>query len=168
MASRKNSFWGSVWCADHRGNGACCSESGGIAATGIRFRDEKMPDPSDSEKADLNRPSKQLSINSVPVSYPKYPTAVIKMKPLERQFWRVLNASADTYLELSVLYDGKRQNLGIGALDGVPLHYGEPGAEDYSPERTDVFLPPGSRAEFIITGPPAGVSGVLQTARVFR
>jgi FtsP/CotA-like multicopper oxidase with cupredoxin domain len=132
------------------------------------IRDEKMPDPSDSEKADLNRPTKQLSINSIPIPYPKYPTAVIKMKPLERQFWRVLNASADTYLELSVLYDGKRQNLGMIALDGVPLHYGEPGAKDYAPEHTDVFLPPGSRAEFTITGPPIGVSGVLQTARVFR
>jgi FtsP/CotA-like multicopper oxidase with cupredoxin domain len=132
------------------------------------IRDEKMPDPSDSEKADLNRPTKQLSINSIPVPYPKYPTAVIKMKPLERQFWRVLNASADTYLELSVLYDGKRQNLGMVALDGVPLHYGEAGAKAYAPEHTDVFLPPGSRAEFIINGPPVGVSGVLQTARVFR
>jgi FtsP/CotA-like multicopper oxidase with cupredoxin domain len=132
------------------------------------IRDEKMPDPSDSEKADLNRPTKQLSINSIPIPYPKYSTPLIKMKPLERQFWRLLNASADTYLELSVLYDGKRQNLGMVALDGVPLHYGEPGAKDYAPERSDIFLPPGSRAEFIITGPPVGVSGVLQTARVFR
>jgi FtsP/CotA-like multicopper oxidase with cupredoxin domain len=132
------------------------------------IRDEKMPDPSDAEKADLNRPTKQLSINSVPIPYPKYPTAVIKMRPLERQFWRVLNASADTYLELSLLYDGKRQNVDMVALDGVPLHYGEPGAKDYAPQHSDIFLPPAARAEFIINGPPAGVSGVLQTARVFR
>ena len=132
------------------------------------IRDEKMPDPSDSEKADLNRPTKQLSINYIPVRYPKYAPAVIKMKPLERQFWRVLNASADTYLELSLLYDGQRQNVDMVALDGVPLHYGEPGAKDYAPQRSDIFLPPASRAEFIVTGPPTGVSGVLQTARVFR
>jgi len=127
-----------------------------------------MPDPSDSEKNDLNRPTKQLSINYVPVPYPKYPPAVIKMKPLERQFWRVLNASADTYLDLMLLYDGKRQNLGLVALDGVPLRYGEPGAKDYAPQRSDIFLPPGSRAEFIVTGPPTGVSGLLVTNRVFR
>lgn len=132
------------------------------------IRDEKMPDPSDSDKADPNRPTKNLSINFISVPYPKYPPAVIKMKPLERQFWRVLNASADTYLELSLLYGGKRQNVDVVALDGVPLHYGEPGARDYAPQRSDIFLPPASRAEFIVTGPPIGVSGVLQTAGVFR
>jgi FtsP/CotA-like multicopper oxidase with cupredoxin domain len=132
------------------------------------IRDEKMPDPSDSDKADPNRPTKNLSINFISVPYPKYPPAVIKMKPLERQFWRVLNASADTYLELSLLYDGKRQNLDMVALDDVPLHYGEPSAKDYAPQRSDIFLPPASRAEFIVTGPPIGVSGVLRTAGVFR
>jgi FtsP/CotA-like multicopper oxidase with cupredoxin domain len=132
------------------------------------IRDEKMPPASDSEKADPNRPTKQLSINYVPVPYPKYPTAVIKMKPLERQFWRVLNASADTYLDLSVEFNGKRQSLSMVALDGVPLHYGEPGAKDYAPQRSNVFLPPGARAEFIITGPPLGVTGLLRTGRVYR
>ena len=132
------------------------------------IRDEKMPDPSDSEKNDPNRPTKQLSINYVPVPYPKYPPAVIKMKPLERQLWRVLNASADTYLDLMLQYGGKRQSLGLVALDGVPLHYGEPGAKDYAPQRSDIFLPPGSRAEFIVTGPPTGLSGLLVTNRVFR
>jgi len=132
------------------------------------IRDENMPDPSDSERTDLNRPTKQLSVNYVPVRYPKYLPAVIKMKPLERQFWRLVNASADTYLELSFLYDGKRQNVDMVALDGVPLHYGEPGARDYAPQHSDVFVPPGSRAEFIVTGPPKGVTGVLQTSRVYR
>lgn len=90
------------------------------------------------------------------------------MKPLERQFWRVVNASADTYLDLMLLYEGKPQNVGLVALDGVPLHYGEPGAKGYAPQRSDIFLPPGSRAEFVVTGPPSGVSGLLVTNRVFR
>jgi FtsP/CotA-like multicopper oxidase with cupredoxin domain len=132
------------------------------------FRDEPMPDPSSAEKVDPNRPTKQLSINYVPVPYPKYPTAVIKMKPLEKQFWRVLNASADTYLDLMVLYEEKPQPLGLVALDGVPLHYGEAGAKDYAPQRYDVSLPPGSRAEFVLIGPPNEVSGLLVTNRVFR
>jgi FtsP/CotA-like multicopper oxidase with cupredoxin domain len=132
------------------------------------IRDEKMPDASDAEKTDPNRPTKQVSVNYVSVPYPKYPTALIKMKPSERQFWRVLNASADTYLDLSVEFNGKRQNLDLVALDGVPLHYGEPGAKDYAPQRSDVFLPPAGRAEFIITGPPRGVLGLLRTSRVFR
>jgi FtsP/CotA-like multicopper oxidase with cupredoxin domain len=132
------------------------------------IRDEKMPEPSAGEKADLNRPTKQLSINYVPVPYPKYPPAIIQMKPVERQFWRVLNASADTYLDLAVEFGGQRQALGIVALDGVPLHYGEPGAATYAPQQTHVFLPPASRAEFIINGPPNGVSGHLVTNYVFR
>lgn len=132
------------------------------------IRDEKMPEASSAEKADLNRPTKQISINYVPVPYPKYPPAIIKMKPLQAQFWRVLNASADTYVDLAVEFGGKRQALGIVALDGVPLHYGEPGAATYAPQQTHVFLPPASRAEFIINGPPAGVSGRLVTNYVFR
>ncbi len=132
------------------------------------IRDEKMPEASSAEKADLNRPTKQLSINYVPVPYPQYPPAIIKMKPLEAQFWRVLNASADTYVDLAVEFGGKRQALGIVALDGVPLKYGEPGAATYAPQQTHVFLPPASRAEFIISGPPLGVSGHLVTNYVFR
>jgi hypothetical protein len=132
------------------------------------IRDGKMPDPSESEKNDSNRPTKQLSINYIPVPYPEYSPAVIKMKPSERQLWRVLNASADTYLDLILLYGGQRQSVGLVALDGVPLHYGEPGAKDYAPQSSDIFLPPGSRAEFVVTAPPAGVSGELVTNGVFR
>jgi FtsP/CotA-like multicopper oxidase with cupredoxin domain len=132
------------------------------------IRDERMPEPSESDKNDPNRPTKQLSINYISVPYPKYPPAVIKMKPSERQLWRVLNASADTYLDLMLVYGGKRQSLGLVALDGVPLHYGGPGAKDYAPQRSDIFLAPGSRAEFVVTGPPTGVEGLLVTNGVFR
>jgi FtsP/CotA-like multicopper oxidase with cupredoxin domain len=131
-------------------------------------RDEMMPEPTPAEKQDPQRPTKQISINNVPVPYPKYPAAVIKMKPLERQFWRVLNASADTYVDLGLVYGGKRQSIEIVALDGVPLKYGEPGAATYAPQQTHIFLPPASRAEFIVTGPPPGVSGRLFTNYVFR
>jgi len=132
------------------------------------IRDEKMPEPSPSEKPDPKRPTKQLSINNVPVPYPEYPPAIIKMKPLERQFWRVLNASADTYLDLSVEFGGKRQSLGMVALDGVPIRYGNPGAESYAAEQSHIFLPPAARAEFIVTGPPLGVEGRLMTGYVYR
>ena len=40
------------------------------------------------------KPAKDLSINFVPVPYPDYRAATIEIKPNERQFWRVLNASA--------------------------------------------------------------------------
>jgi FtsP/CotA-like multicopper oxidase with cupredoxin domain len=140
----------------------------GLPEQVLVIRDEKMPALADSATFDPNRPTKQLSVNNIPVPYPNYPAAIINMRPNERQFWRVLNASADTYLSLAVEFDGKRQNLNVVALDGVPLHYGEPGAKDYSPQQTDIFLPPAGRAEFVITGPPFGVSGVLLTRAVYR
>jgi FtsP/CotA-like multicopper oxidase with cupredoxin domain len=140
----------------------------GLPERVLVIRDEKMPEQVDSVNFDPSRPTKQLSINNIPVPYPKYPPAMISMKPNERQFWRVVNASADTYLSLAVEFEGKRQNLNLVGLDGVPLHYGEPGAKDYSPQQTDIFLPPAGRAEFVITGPPLGVSGVLLTRAVYR
>jgi hypothetical protein len=68
----------------------------------------------------FGKPGKDLSINFVPVPYPDYPPAAIKMKPEERQLWRVLNASAITYLNLEVLFTHNPQPLGLVAIDGVP------------------------------------------------
>jgi len=140
----------------------------GLPERVLVIRDEKMPEPSSAEKLDPKRPTKQLTINNVPVPYPNYPTATTRMKPLENQFWRVLNASADTYLNVSVEYGGKRQNLGIVALDGVPIRFGTQGAESYAAQQSRIFVPPGGRAEFIVAGPPPGVSGRLVTGFVYR
>ena len=43
------------------------------------------------------------------------------MHPSQREFWRILNASADTYLDLKVLLDEVRQFMGVVAFDGVPI-----------------------------------------------
>jgi FtsP/CotA-like multicopper oxidase with cupredoxin domain len=113
----------------------------------------------------FGKPAKDLSINFVPVPYPDYPPASIQMKPQERQFWRVLNASAITYLNLAVLYKRVPQQLGIIALDGVPLNAnGTTG--DFISWQTHLGVPPGGRVEFIVTGPPAGVQGLLVTRTV--
>jgi len=111
------------------------------------------------------KPAKDLSINFVPVPYPDYPPAVIKMKPEERQLWRVLNASAITYLNLEVLVNRRPQPLGLVALDGVPLNQnGTLG--DFVDWQTHLGVPPGARVEFIVKGPPAGVPGLLVTRSV--
>jgi FtsP/CotA-like multicopper oxidase with cupredoxin domain len=113
----------------------------------------------------FGKPAKDLSINFVPVPYPDYPPAAIQMKPQERQFWRVLNASAITYLNLAVLYKHVPQPLGIVALDGVPLNAsGTTG--DFISWQNHLGVPPGGRVEFIVTGPPAGVPGLLVTRTV--
>jgi FtsP/CotA-like multicopper oxidase with cupredoxin domain len=113
----------------------------------------------------FGKPAKDLSINFVPVPYPDYPPAAIQMKPQERQFWRVLNASAITYLNLAILYKHAPQQLGVVALDGVPLNAnGTTG--DFVSWQNHIGIPPGGRAEFIVTGPPAGVPGLLVTRTV--
>jgi FtsP/CotA-like multicopper oxidase with cupredoxin domain len=113
----------------------------------------------------FGKPAKDLSINFVPVPYPDYPPAEIKMKPDERQLWRVLNASAITYLNLAVLFKRVPQMLGIVALDGVPLNTdGAPG--DGITWANHIGVPPGGRVEFIVTGPPAGVTGLFVTRTV--
>jgi FtsP/CotA-like multicopper oxidase with cupredoxin domain len=113
----------------------------------------------------FGRPAKDLSINFVPVPYPDYLPASIQMKPEERQFWRVLNASAITYLNLEVLYSHAPQKLGIVALDGVPLN-ANGSSGDFIEWEQHIGVPPGGRVEFIVTGPPAGVPGLLVTRTV--
>ena len=113
----------------------------------------------------FGKPAKDLSINYVPVPYPDYPPATIKMKPGERQLWRVLNASAITYLNLAVLFDRKPQNLGIVALDGVPINT-DGVTKNVLNGQNHIGIPPGGRAEFIVEGPPVGVSGLLVTRTV--
>ncbi|HEY4210957.1 MAG TPA: multicopper oxidase domain-containing protein [Steroidobacteraceae bacterium] len=115
------------------------------------------------------KPAKDLSVNFVPVPYPDYPLATVQMKPGEKQLWRVLNASSLTYLDLTMLFKrGSKYRpewVGLVAIDGVPVDAnGSP-----SPavrRRNSIVLSPGSRVEFILTGPPAGVPAMLITRSV--
>jgi suppressor of ftsI len=81
----------------------------------------------------------------------------IGIAPGERQFWRIVNASADLYADVQI--DGEPWE--IVALDGMPLAYHNPerplNTEDH------VLLPPASRLEAIVTGPPAGSVATLRT-----
>jgi FtsP/CotA-like multicopper oxidase with cupredoxin domain len=113
----------------------------------------------------FGKPAKDLSINFVPVPYPDYPPAVIEMKPEEQQLWRVVNASGITYLNLQVLFGHVPQQLGLVAIDGVPLNTNGL-AGDFVDWQTHLGVPPGARVEFIVKGPPAGVSGLLVTKTV--
>ena len=116
-------------------------------------------------------PSKDLSVNFVPVPYPRYPPAIIRTKPSQRELWRVLNASSDTFLELHLLTNGKWQSMGLVALDGVPLGYGEAGYEKTGYDQNtgknpvqwiqSIPLPPGGRAEFIFDSPNEGQTQLL-------
>ena len=81
----------------------------------------------------------------------------IEIAPKERQFWRIVNASADRYLDLQL----DEQKFEIVALDGMPLAYHEP----EGPTRTanHLLLAPAGRLEAIVTGPPNGTHTALRT-----
>ena len=113
----------------------------------------------------FGKPAKDLSVNFTPVPYPDYPPGKISMRPGERQLWRVLNASAITYLNLAVLFGHAPQKLGIVAIDGVPLNRNGKAANAVL-WNDHIGIPPGARVEFTMTGPPAGVAGLLVTRSV--
>jgi FtsP/CotA-like multicopper oxidase with cupredoxin domain len=114
---------------------------------------------------DGGKPAKDLSINFVPVAFPQYSPAVIPIKPLERQLWRVLNASAITYLNLQILLKGAPQPLGVVSLDGSPIN--ENGiAGNRIIWESHILLPPAGRVEFIMKGPPAGGTSSFVTRNV--
>jgi FtsP/CotA-like multicopper oxidase with cupredoxin domain len=113
----------------------------------------------------FGKPAKDLSINYVPVPYPDYTPAIIAMRPGEKQLWRVLNASAITYLNLEVHIQHKAQPLGLVAMDGVPMTHNDATGEAVS-WQTHLGVPPGARVEFIVTGPEEGEPGLLVTRTV--
>lgn len=112
----------------------------------------------------FGKPAKDLSINFVPVPYPDYPPARLLMRPGQRELWRVVNASAITYLNLALLAGGAPQKFGIVALDGVPFGYGNPAAPVQWVDH--LGIPPGSRVEFLMQGPPLGTPALLVTRSV--
>jgi FtsP/CotA-like multicopper oxidase with cupredoxin domain len=111
------------------------------------------------------KPAKDLSINFVPVAFPKYVPAVIKIRPGEKQHWCVLNASAITYLDLQMLVNGRPQMMGVVSLDGVPIN--EDGASGNRVIwQSHVLLPPAGRVGMIVSGPPAGAPASFVTRTV--
>ncbi len=104
-----------------------------------------------------NIPAWDLSLNYIPVAYPNFTPVVVPMKPLEKQFWRVVNASADTILDIQLQYDGTPQPLQVVALDGVPVNSQDGTARGKLLTETDILLAPAARAEFIVTGPATTV-----------
>jgi FtsP/CotA-like multicopper oxidase with cupredoxin domain len=75
----------------------------------------------------------------------------------EEEFWRVVNASADTIIDLQVQFDGVPQPLVLVGLDGVPTGSQDGTRRGKIVTRTDTLIPPAGRAEFIVTGPSVKV-----------
>ena len=98
-----------------------------------------------------------ISTNYVPVEYPVEKPAILQMHAGEKEFWRVVNASANSMLDIQLKYDMVQQPLQVVAYDGVPT-----GSQDGKHQGTiitehDILVPPAGRVEFIVTAPDATV-----------
>jgi FtsP/CotA-like multicopper oxidase with cupredoxin domain len=74
----------------------------------------------------------------------------IEIAPGERQFWRLVNASSDRYMDLEL----EGQTFEIVAMDGMPIAQHDPNHRTRSADH--VLLPPAGRLEAIVTGPALG------------
>lgn len=92
-----------------------------------------------------------LTLNYQLAAAPGTPSPIIQMKPGEKQFWRVANATLQDFMPLQIWVNGTPQPFQLIALDGYPLA---------APRTVNTILvPPAGRAEFIVQAPPKGASG---------
>src|SRR3984885_10059306 len=84
----------------------------------------------------------------------------VAIRPEEKQFWRIVNASPDLYADLQVT----GESMSVIALDGMPLSFHDPGR--HVEAMTHVPLPPAGRVEAIVTGPPRGTLATLSSSCV--
>jgi FtsP/CotA-like multicopper oxidase with cupredoxin domain len=80
--------------------------------------------------------------------------ALLPVPQGQKQLWHIGNFNANTFLNLKM----PGTSWTLLALDGNPL--------SKEMQIDSLYLPPGSRAEVIVTGPPAGTRTVLITAPV--
>lgn len=108
-------------------------------------------------------PFQDISVNYVPIdsdglsSPVTFTPAVLQMATGETEFWRISNSTADTILDLQVLYDGVAQTLQVVGIDAVPVNSQDgiqPGA--LIPV-TRFRLPVAGRVEFLVKAPDSSV-----------
>ena len=102
-------------------------------------------------------PTSDVTLNYVPIAYPAATPAVMAIKPGRREFWRVLNASAETIMDIALTYDGRDQPLDVVGLDGVPTGSADGTAPGKAVRMSHILIPAAGRAEFIMDSPAANV-----------
>ncbi|HEY1836676.1 MAG TPA: multicopper oxidase domain-containing protein [Rhizomicrobium sp.] len=140
----------------------------GLAARYLVLRDQLVANPPSQSAGAPPLPGWDVSLNYVPVSYPTYRPAVIRMTSGSKEFWRVVNASADTMLDLQLLYDGKAQPLRIVALDAIALGSQDGTRKGTIQTQTHVLMAPAARAEFIVTAPTRAVQNAMLVTRAVK
>ena len=127
------------------------------------FRDQMLPGAAPYPPGPSG-PAFDLSLNYVPVPSPTYTPVTVQTAAGVPEFWRALNASANTQLQLQYVVDGVAQPLQLIALDGVPIGQGTGAIQSVT--QTSITLGPGARAEFVAVTPKIGQQGQLLTQAV--
>lgn len=116
--------------------------------------------------------ARPLTINGAAVDDGDDNTPSIAVAPGERQIWRVLNASANTYLDLTMVDGPVRRDpsdhtpgmpLQVLARDGLTLDRDAGPGEREPYAYQHIVVPPAGRVELLIEGPPSGGQRSLRT-----
>jgi FtsP/CotA-like multicopper oxidase with cupredoxin domain len=110
-------------------------------------------------------PFQDLTVNNVAIDSHQDPIsgkvtftpAVLHMENGETQFWRVTNSTADTILDLQVLYDGVPQTLRVVGIDAVPVNSQDGTLPGSLISVTEYRLAVAGRVEFLVTAPASTV-----------
>jgi FtsP/CotA-like multicopper oxidase with cupredoxin domain len=95
------------------------------------------------------------------------------MQPGQRQIFRLVNASADSFVapKLRLVQDGVTtiQNLELIGVDGVGIANpkGTRHLKFFDSSRASFVVPPAGRVEFVVHAPPAGATLYLDSDQVF-
>ena len=135
----------------------------------IRDQPQLQGLPEGAGNCGVDVPFQDISVNYVPIDSNAtfnskgqlkgitFTPAVLRMQPGEAQFWRVVNSSADTILDLQVLYDGVPQTLQVAGIDAVPVNSQDGTLPGSLIPVTRFRLPVASRVEFLVKAPGPGV-----------
>ncbi len=123
-----------------------------IRAAAARAASLPAPAPQFTPDCDEADASKGVTINGLP-------SATITMHPGSRQFFRVANASANSFFDLKI----PGSTLLVVANDGVPLSFHDRSVQAQAVDH--VLVPPAGRVEFVVSA-PAKTGAALQTACV--
>jgi FtsP/CotA-like multicopper oxidase with cupredoxin domain len=135
----------------------------------IRDQPQVQGLPEGAGNCGVDVPFQDISVNYVPVDSHAtfnaknqltgitFTPAVLPMEAGETEFWRVVNSSADTILDLQVLYDGVPQTLQIVGIDAVPVNSQEGTQPGHLIPVQRFRLPVASRVEFLIRAPGPNV-----------
>jgi FtsP/CotA-like multicopper oxidase with cupredoxin domain len=111
-----------------------------------------------------------ISLNGTPVPVGDAPESAIahwQIPAGSRQFWRVLNAATDAFLDLVVVDEhGVGLPIEVAAIDGAPLTDDSGASVSSGPTLQSQLIPPSGRLEFWISAPPSGIKMYLVTHAV--